>query len=41
VVDYALRRPGVDSQRLAVYGMSGGGGFVPLAVRFFPYFEKS
>lgn len=31
VVDYALSRPEVDSQRLAVYGISGGGGFVPQA----------
>ena len=31
VVDYALRRPEVDPRRLAVYGYSGGGGFVPQA----------
>jgi len=31
VVDYALSRPEVDPQRLAVYGYSGGGGFVPQA----------
>jgi len=31
VVDYALRRPEVDARRLAVYGISGGGGFVPQA----------
>ncbi|MFH1595446.1 MAG: alpha/beta hydrolase [Pseudomonadota bacterium] len=31
VVDYALGRPEVDPQRLAVYGYSGGGGFVPQA----------
>jgi pimeloyl-ACP methyl ester carboxylesterase len=31
VVDYALSRPDVDQARLAVYGMSGGGGFVPQA----------
>lgn len=29
VIDYALQRPEVDGQRLAVYGISGGGGFVP------------
>jgi pimeloyl-ACP methyl ester carboxylesterase len=31
VVDYALGRPEVDQERLAVYGYSGGGGFVPQA----------
>jgi hypothetical protein len=31
VVDYALSRPEVDRQRLAVYGYSGGGGCVPQA----------
>ena len=31
VVDYALGRPEVDPQRLAVYGYSGGGGFAPQA----------
>jgi hypothetical protein len=31
VVDYALSRPEVDPKRLAVYGISGGGGFVPQA----------
>ena len=31
VVDYALGRPEVDRERLAVYGYSGGGGFVPQA----------
>jgi len=31
VVDYALSRPEVDPQRLAVYGYSAGGGFVPQA----------
>lgn len=31
VVDYALSRPEVDPERLAAYGMSGGGGFVPQA----------
>lgn len=29
VVNYALGRPEVDPQRLAVYGYSAGGGFVP------------
>jgi pimeloyl-ACP methyl ester carboxylesterase len=36
VVDYALGRPEVDPQRLAVYGMSGGGGFVPQAAQHDP-----
>ena len=31
VVDYALGRPDVDLRRLAVYGISSGGGFVPQA----------
>jgi len=31
VVDYALSRSDVDPERLAVYGISGGGGFVPQA----------
>lgn len=31
VVDYALKRKDVDSTRLAAYGYSGGGGFVPQA----------
>ena len=31
VIDYALSRPDVDPQRLASYGYSGGGGFVPQA----------
>lgn len=31
VVDYALSRPEVDPKRLAAYGISGGGGFVPKA----------
>lgn len=31
VVDYALSRKDVDPGRLAVYGMSSGGGFVPQA----------
>jgi len=29
VVDYALSRPDVDAKRLAVYGISSGGGFAP------------
>ena len=29
VIDYALSRPEVDPERLAVFGMSGGGGFAP------------
>ncbi|MHB8068186.1 MAG: alpha/beta hydrolase family protein [Desulfobaccales bacterium] len=33
VVDYALSRPEVDPQRLVIYGMSGGGGFVPQAAQ--------
>ena len=31
VVDYALSRDDVDKDRLAMYGISGGGGFVPQA----------
>lgn len=31
VIDYALSRSDVDPKRLAVYGYSGGGGFVPQA----------
>lgn len=31
VVDYALSRSDVDPERLAAYGISGGGGFVPQA----------
>jgi pimeloyl-ACP methyl ester carboxylesterase len=31
VLDYALGRPEVDPERLAVFGYSGGGGFVPQA----------
>ncbi len=31
VVDYALGRPEVDPERLAMYGISGGGYFVPRA----------
>ena len=29
VLDYALKQPGVDPERLAMYGISGGGYFVP------------
>jgi pimeloyl-ACP methyl ester carboxylesterase len=36
VMDYALGRPEVDRQRLAVYGLSGGGGFVPQAAMHDP-----
>ncbi len=36
VVDYALGRPEVDPPRLAVYGYSGGGGFVPQAAMHDP-----
>jgi hypothetical protein len=36
VVDYALRRPDVDAKRLAAYGYSGGGGFVPQAAQHDP-----
>jgi pimeloyl-ACP methyl ester carboxylesterase len=36
VVDYALSRPEVDRERLAVYGFSGGGGFVPQAAMHDP-----
>ena len=31
LVDYALSRPDVDPQRLAIFGMSSGGGFAPMA----------
>lgn len=31
VVDYVLSRPDVDANKLAAYGYSGGGGFVPQA----------
>ena len=31
IVDYALSRPDVDPQRLAIYGISSGGGFAPMA----------
>jgi len=34
VVDYALSRPDVDARRLAVYGISSGGGFAPQAASF-------
>ncbi|WMJ89179.1 alpha/beta hydrolase family protein [Anaerocolumna sp. MB42-C2] len=34
VVDYALSRPDVDGERLAVYGASGGGYYVPRAAAF-------
>jgi len=34
VVDYALRRKDVDPKRLAVYGISSGGGFVPQAAMY-------
>lgn len=33
VVDYALARPEVDPERLAMFGISGGGGFVPQAAQ--------
>jgi hypothetical protein len=36
VVDYALSRPDVDPKRLASYGYSGGGGFVPQAAMHDP-----
>jgi len=36
VVDYALSRPDVDSARLAAFGYSGGGGFVPQAAMHDP-----
>ena len=36
VVDYALSRPDVDPKRLACYGYSGGGGFVPQAAMHDP-----
>ncbi len=34
VVDYALSRPEVDPEKLAAYGISGGGYFVPRAAMF-------
>ena len=36
VIDYALGRAEVDGQRLAAYGYSGGGGFVPQAAMHDP-----
>lgn len=36
VVDYALSRKDVDPERLAMYGISGGGGFVPQAAMHDP-----
>lgn len=36
VIDYALSRSDVDPERLAVYGYSGGGGFVPQAAMHDP-----
>jgi alpha-beta hydrolase superfamily lysophospholipase len=36
VVDYALGRPETDPERLAAYGISGGGGFVPRAAQHDP-----
>lgn len=36
VIDHALIRPDVDPARLAVYGYSGGGGFVPQAAMHDP-----
>ena len=36
VVDYVLSRPDVDPERLAAYGYSGGGGFVPQAAMHDP-----
>lgn len=36
VVDYALGRRDVDAKRLAAYGISGGGGFVPQAAMHDP-----
>ncbi|WP_052360176.1 alpha/beta hydrolase [Solidesulfovibrio alcoholivorans] len=35
-VDYALSRPEVDPARLAVFGISGGGGFAPQAAQHDP-----
>ena len=34
VIDYALGRPDVDPDRLAVYGISGGGYYVPRAAAY-------
>jgi len=36
VVDYAISRPDGDPKRLAAYGYSGGGGFVPQAAMHDP-----
>ncbi len=36
VVDYALTREDVDPERLGVFGISGGGGFVPQAAMYDP-----
>ncbi|HOW53636.1 MAG TPA: alpha/beta hydrolase [Syntrophorhabdaceae bacterium] len=36
VIDHALSRPDVDPKRLAAYGYSGGGGFVPRAAMHDP-----
>ena len=36
VIDYALSRSDVDPERLAAYGISGGGGFVPQAAMHDP-----
>jgi pimeloyl-ACP methyl ester carboxylesterase len=33
MVDYAVKRPEVDPERLAAFGISGGGGFVPQAAQ--------
>ncbi len=41
VIDYALSRPDVDPQQLAVYGYSGGGGFVPQAAMHDPGSRRS
>ncbi len=34
VVDYALSKPEVDPGKLAMFGISGGGGFVPQAAQY-------
>lgn len=36
VIDYVLSRKDVDAEKLAVYGYSGGGGFVPQAAQHDP-----
>lgn len=36
VVDYAISRPDVDPKKIAAYGFSGGGGFVPMAAAHDP-----